>query len=379
MATIKQQRGIRHVTVYREEGIYAGWPANHGAWQWGDEFLVGFIRGEYGDSQMHKVVGPLEKMQARSLDGGESWTVEKPNVDFEASDVSDPPAFDLQSNCIMRVCGAYDHGGEFCVPAGGFYLSTDRGKTWSGAYSFKGFEIPHENQIMTSRTRTLGKLVFLSSAARNHWGSDWTYVAEHDGQEFALWGIVCNDEYRAVMPAVAAVGKRLVVVCRRRGAGRRWGCWLDAFVSDDHGLTWRHTSEVAQTGGFNGNPPALLAHRGRLYCAYANRDRHAIEVAISYDRGESWHGWKTLREGQQYDIGYPQLFQRTDGKLCCVYYWADESDEQQHIEATIFSADRGKRERAKPAAGDGGQAGETDAGIGSDSDGTGSQESRRTG
>ena len=37
---------VRHVVVYREEGRFAGWPANHGIWAWGDEILVGFSRGE---------------------------------------------------------------------------------------------------------------------------------------------------------------------------------------------------------------------------------------------------------------------------------------------------------------------------------------------
>src|ERR1700691_2877216 len=36
---------IKHVTVYREQGRFAGWPANHGMWSWGDEILVGFSRG----------------------------------------------------------------------------------------------------------------------------------------------------------------------------------------------------------------------------------------------------------------------------------------------------------------------------------------------
>ena len=40
---------LRHVVVYREEGRFAGWPANHGIWAWGDEILVGFSRGYYQD------------------------------------------------------------------------------------------------------------------------------------------------------------------------------------------------------------------------------------------------------------------------------------------------------------------------------------------
>ncbi|HNT89118.1 MAG TPA: PA14 domain-containing protein, partial [Candidatus Hydrogenedentes bacterium] len=37
----------RHFTVFREPGRFAGWPANRGIWQWGDEILVAFSVGEY--------------------------------------------------------------------------------------------------------------------------------------------------------------------------------------------------------------------------------------------------------------------------------------------------------------------------------------------
>ena len=41
-------KDIKHVVVYQEEGKFAGWPANNGAWIFeGDELLVGFTRGEY--------------------------------------------------------------------------------------------------------------------------------------------------------------------------------------------------------------------------------------------------------------------------------------------------------------------------------------------
>ncbi len=35
----------RHVMVYHRPGQFAGWPANHGIWCWGDEILVGFSAG----------------------------------------------------------------------------------------------------------------------------------------------------------------------------------------------------------------------------------------------------------------------------------------------------------------------------------------------
>ena len=39
----------RHVMIYHRPGRFAGWPANHGIWSWGDEVLVGFSAGTYKD------------------------------------------------------------------------------------------------------------------------------------------------------------------------------------------------------------------------------------------------------------------------------------------------------------------------------------------
>ena len=72
---------LEHVVVYAEPGRFAGWPANHGSWSWGDEVLVGFSRGFYKDlGDRHHIDRdqPEEHLFARSLDGGTTWTIEVP-------------------------------------------------------------------------------------------------------------------------------------------------------------------------------------------------------------------------------------------------------------------------------------------------------------
>ena len=72
---------IKHVTVYRETGRFAGWPANHGMWSWGDEILVGFSRGYYKDRGPYHHINkekPEEFLLARSSDGGTTWAIEQP-------------------------------------------------------------------------------------------------------------------------------------------------------------------------------------------------------------------------------------------------------------------------------------------------------------
>jgi hypothetical protein len=322
--------------VFAHPEQYAGWPANHGAWQWGDEFLVGFLRGPYDRSApMHRIGEPFEIMQARSVDGGETWAAEPSLIPVSFGDALPPPEFSL-SDHIIRVRGNYDHGGDDVPLGGAFFVSRDRGALWAGPYEFYGLELPG-NSCLTSRTRVLGDLVFMSKAPRGTFGCDDAFVCRHDGRRFHFLGTVCDDTARAVMPAVARLPSgRIVCALRRRSSRRIEGGWIDAFGSDDGGKTWRFLAEVARTGSHNGNPPALIADGDRIVCAYGNRNDCAIYALESRD-GENWSLPLTLREGGKTDIGYPQLFGRTDGDLVCVYYWADSENPRQHIAATRFN------------------------------------------
>lgn len=327
---------LSHAIVYAEHGMYAGWPANHGAWQRGDEFLVGFLRGKYKSKSMHNIAEPFEKVLARSQDGGRTWSVEVPGVDFECIAPTAPPPLNLHDS-IIRVCGVYDHGGDICFEQGGFYASDDFGRTWHGPYLFAGLEEQFSGDLIcTARTRVQGDLVFLSAGQSKIWGTDHTFCVTHDGTRFQFRSVVLEDNARAVMPAVARTGDRLVGVLRRRKTGKRAG-WIDAVKSDDDGASWQPLSWVGDAGGNNGNPPALVAlPDGRLCCVFGNRDFGSIVCALSADRGETWET-SIVRDGGGeafLDIGYPQLFLRSDGVPVCVYYWADLDRPQQHIVAT---------------------------------------------
>ena len=61
----QQPADIQHVVAAIEEGRFHGWPANNGAWQWGDEFLVGFTQGDFDVTDGHNIKG---KELAKSAD-----------------------------------------------------------------------------------------------------------------------------------------------------------------------------------------------------------------------------------------------------------------------------------------------------------------------
>jgi hypothetical protein len=328
---------MHHVTVFKRAGVYAGWPANHGAWQWNNELLVGFMSGVYKKGGMHAIRQPFTKLLARSIDGGETWNIEQPNVSFNGMYPTE--GYGLMSHEIIRVCGVYDHGGEDCDEQGAFYASPNKGRHWDGPYKFKGLEdVFMTKHFNTSRTCTLGNLVFLSHNRKEHWGTDRVFCAQLDrlDSSFKFKSWVCDDEYRAVMPSVARIDGRIVCAIRRRGDSHRYMHWVDVFASDDMGATWRHLQLVGDTGAHNGNPPALIEAEGRLFCAFGNRTLHSIQLYVSLDRGGHWQLFDTLRQGGNSDIGYPRLFKRIDGQLVCVYYWSDHRGDEQRIESTII-------------------------------------------
>jgi hypothetical protein len=189
-------------------------------------------------------------------------------------------------------------------------------------------------------------LVLLSARRPDGWGSDAVFcVRTTDGGRsfrFVSWVIRRSDPFRAVMPSTArcACG-RLVCALRRRDLSTE-RCWIDAYSSDDGGENWAFRSRVEETGGENGNPPALLALRdGRLCCVYGNRTRRQLLARLSEDEGLSRGPEITLRDDyasveDDADLGYPRAVQRDDGCLVILYYWATRARPQQHIAATIW-------------------------------------------
>lgn len=333
---------MRNAIVFSEPNVYAGWPANHGAWQWGNELAVGFITGAYQPRGMHSVAFPLHKRIARSLDGGETWNTPadsfafKPRVNNTTDGVIDWAHPDL----ALRFCGDYDHGGD-STRKGGFYQSYDRGHTWTGPFRVQGPWDDNTKIMCTARTNYLQarRMVFLAAGHKDTWGADRAFVAvwEKDRFEFKGW-IDDAGVHRCVMPAVAEAHDMLFAACRRKDGKR---CWIELYGSRT-GDAWVPLCEVAETGYHNGNPPALCSLADGDLCLIYGQRTHAVMIAHRIHAGKP--GPAVLIRGDDYqdatgdhhDIGYPQVFQRPDGKVVAVYYWATAERPHQHIAATIF-------------------------------------------
>ena len=153
-----------------------------------------------------------------------------------------------------------------------------------------------------------------------------------------------EDPYRAAMPAAVRLSAtRLLVAVRRKSEKHNW---IDCFASEDDGATWSFLSEITRTevaNEWNGNPPALVRMSdGRLCAVYGNRTDRQMQARYSPDGGARWSAPQVLRDDFRSangfpDLGYPRLFQRSDGRLVTTYFWCTAERPQTHIAATIFN------------------------------------------
>ena len=243
-----------------------------------------------------------------------------------------------------------------------WFHSDNRGADWHGPRHFGGLlDDPNLTGLeFTSRTAYLvdgpGGLLLFGTARDTSQAqtlavmiTEKTFLARSDDGgltfSFVSWIVSWDDNYRAAMPSpVRAADNKLVVGIRRKSSDCNW---IDCFRSTDNGGTWAFLSRITETevgSQFNGNPPALIRlGDGRLCCGYGNRTDRVIAVRYSQDDGGTWSAPVVVRDGFQSaagapDLGYPRIWQRTDGKLVAAYFWCTAERPQTHIEYTIFEA-----------------------------------------
>jgi len=350
-------KGIEHVTIYREKGRFGGWPANHGIWSWGNEILVGFSRGyyKYLGPDRHAIdrERPEEHLFARSMDGGETWTIENPApkgviIPYGAAlhgtrspdlipktPVSCPGGIDFTHPDFAMTLRMLD----IDVGPSLFYYSYDRGKDWNGPFILKVQNIDG----IAARTDYLVNdkldcMLFLTAAKKNAQEGRPFCARTYDGGEswnFVSW-ITPEPKGFLIMPSTVRLSKtNLVTALRRREGNKRW---IEVYASEDNGNNWRFLSKPAPDTG-EGNPPSLIQLAdGRLCLSYGFRAKpFGIRVQISRDNAKTWSRPIHLRDdGGGRDLGYVRSVQRPDGKIVFVYYFCDKQSPERYIAATIW-------------------------------------------
>lgn len=338
---------MKNVTVFKQAGRFGGWPANYGIWSWGDEIVVGFVDGYFLlQAQGHAWDKTKKKheWQARSLDGGETWTVEKTTdltspMDGGKKPVECPGGVDFSHPDFAMTCRRSGDGGE---AESWFFYSLDRCKTWHGP-----FIIPNFGQIgIAARTdyQVLDKdslIVFLTAIKPNgREGRPFCALLTDEGK---TWDLISwlgpQPKGYAIMPSSVRLpnGDFLVSIRRAEGLKGDRKFWIDNYVSKNCCATWEYLNTPVRELG--GNPPSLnVLHDGRLCLTYGYRlPPYGIRAKISCDNGLTWGQEIILRnDGGNWDLGYPRTVQRLDGKMVTIYYFNDHPDKERYIAATIW-------------------------------------------
>ncbi len=359
---------MEHVVIYKEAGRYAGWPANYGIWSWGDEIVVGFTVGYHDSSAGFHARDrnrPFVGKQARSLDGGASWSgVDTPcrapankglSADEHMNEDLGIGQADSGGNAPVDCPGGLDFtqpdGALMCARSGlragatsWFYSSTDRCNAWEGPYKLPMFGLPGiaaRTDYLVSDPDTC--TLFLTAAKPDGKEGRVFCARTTDGGanfDFLSW-IGDEPEGYGIMPASVRLPDARILVavrCQEGGADRRRN-WIDLYESEDNGVTWSRVGTPVENAGHGGNPPAMvLLADGRLCITYGYRDApFGIRARTSEDAGVTWSADIILRDdGGNHDVGYTRTVERPDGKLVTVYYYDDHPEKERYVAATIW-------------------------------------------
>ena len=358
---------IRHLVIYQQDGRFAGWPANNGIWNWGDEILVGFVEAEhYSTDGFHTYNRESARNKyARSLDGGLTWSVEDAyergqtgwayDNFLEEDKAEEPVALEHPINdftdpdfVITFLRYSYHHGPSI------FYYSNNRGQEWNGPYRFPDLDthgIGTRTDYIVEGPQELG--AWMNAAKPDRMEGRVIYTRTTDGG--VNWEIVSwlgpEPEGFEIMPSTVRLStEELYTVLRARevNPGRNF---LKAYRSVDNGQIWQHVNDPVQDTGHNGAPPSLLQMEdGRLALTYAYRSRYGSRICLRFsaDNGQTWSQEIPVRsgDGANGDVGYPQMVQREDGNLVIVYYWnhaaLEDGSPYRYIAASIVDPERFK-------------------------------------
>ncbi len=338
---------VRHGTIYREAGRFAGWPANNGLFHWGDEILVGFSLGYYKepDRDTHHIDRDRPTVSAfcRSLDGGESWKLELAPAPFHSgAKEMDCPGMDFSHPGFAMTVRT----GGSVKGASRIFWTTDRGRSWNGPnplplFDRKGIDArtdyiidgPRECTLFLTAKKEDGKEGRVFCTRTTDGGKSWKFLS---------W-IGPEPKGFAIMPSTVRLDKRRLLTTIRVRDGEQ--NWIDAYLSTDNGASWKYYNRPApNTGRKSGNPPTLIKLKdGRLSLIHGVRaEPFGMRAHLSSDEGKTWTPDIHLRDdGAAWDLGYPRSMQRKDGKVVAAYYFTDSAGPERYIASTIW--DPGKR------------------------------------
>lgn len=356
----------KHIKVFSEDGKYGGWPANWGAWSWENEILVSFTVADHKERSGHTFdVNTAINMFARSTDGGESWKLQDAydsgitgaTFEHNLGDKSEPSTTLDEPIDFTHPDFAFTFRAHTLRDGpSSFYFSYDRGQNWEGPYALEvDFPGPEPAGIV-SRTdyivESVNEMTAFLTVGFREGNDDWRQVAAvrttDGGQTWKHLSWIGPKKVNLIMPSSVRLDEaRILTMIRRTDPPE-----MASYITDNNGYTWKQLNDPVKVDA-NGHPPAMIELQdGRLCLVYGIRHEETMGegvgmyVVFSEDDGQTWSTPKLLRgkDGGTWDIGYPRVVQRPDGKVVAFYYYNQAGNEQmppyRFIAATIFDPAR---------------------------------------
>jgi hypothetical protein len=361
---------VVHRDVFRAEGAFAGWPANYGLWSWETELVCVFALGRVGaKGEIHELDRdcPFIPCQVRSRDGGQTWIAERfpayvpaglslsadehlnagqktrPRLDLQRDlrELEEPIDFLDPETIIM--CA---RTGLSKDAVSWFYVSTTRGRNWSGPYRFRGLELSvaaRTDIVPLGNREALCMLTTSKSDGKE--GRVFCAASLDGGQSFEFRSFLGEEPsgYQIMPSSIIMQGGEILTAVRCKGAEDDRG-WIELFASIDRGKSWTRRGVGVDDTGSGGNPPAL-AHLGHdnLALIYGyRRPPFGIRMRISSDASRSWGAECVLRgDGGTPDLGYPRVSALNENTLLAVYYFNDGEGQERYIAASKINLDPG--------------------------------------
>jgi hypothetical protein len=337
-------KSIKHVTVCDHDDISAKWPANNGIWHWDNEILVCFTAAQFTRNASRPSAGsdrPDEIWQARSMDGGEHWAIERPEgLNDNESDEGAPPELSEPLNFgDPGFAMLYKFRDKHIGPSR-FYISVDRCRSWSGPFRLKIDGIERIATRTDYIVRGPHECIMFGSAAKSDGleGRAFSAGTSDGGRTWQLLGLIGPEpEGYMIMPSTVRMDPTGYLTALRHKNHDR-PCSIDLYFGDENASHWKYFGQAAADIGA-GNPPNLLrlTYR-RLALVYGYRATpYGIRVRISENNGRSWENEIVLRsDGLKPELGYSKSIVRPDGNVVSVYYFTHAADERSTIEASIW-------------------------------------------
>ncbi|MFO7324795.1 MAG: sialidase family protein [Pseudomonadota bacterium] len=358
-----------HAVVYRREDEFCAWTYTRGFWEDGNGHLMQNFDSLTVDYEKLDAEGITHNnifarstgrrmLTVRSTDRGVTWNGDNPEVDLMTRDIASRPTF--------AESGPIDWSDRNTLLYSAFntrnlQVSKDAGRTWSAPSPQPLEGLKSLVSLSSYLVRPDGRCLHFMYETENGWKRrPVVYASVDGGTEFHFlsfitpkedpWGNA-DGEYRTTAAygghrwfyprAILLPGGRILcsLRCQRDPQGVMWS---EVYASDDGGRTWGFLSRINDFGA-----PASLVRMsdGRIVAVYGYRlPDYGIRAAVSEDGGRTWGGELVVRDdGGSWDLGYPNAWEVSPGRVGCIYYFNSKHDPVQitggkrHIARSIFS------------------------------------------